>query len=146
VRALKAILLVLGLSSCFDQGECLITNTHLVKVSLRKKVDNTAATVHFASVAVLEDTVLYTNLDSAALSLPVNPGVTEMTYVLNYGSSADTLSLGYSNQSVVLAPSCGAFPYQRNLVITGSTFGQDSVVVTNSSLLKDVLENVRIYY
>jgi hypothetical protein len=137
---------MLTLSSCFDQGECLITNTNIIRVSLHKKKDNAVAQVTFESVAVLEDTVLYTNKTLSSLDLPVNPGVTEMTYVFDYGTDADTLSLRYTNQSVVLSPSCGAFPYQRNLAVAGSTFGADSVEVTNQSLLKDVKENVRIYF
>jgi len=142
---LAAISLVWVLSSCFDQGECLITNSNIIRVSLRTK-DNQPATITFASVSVLNDTVLYTNKSLTALDLPVNPGVLEMTYVFDYGDGTDTLSFGYTNQHVVLSPSCGAFPYQRNLSVTGGTFKTDSVKVTNPSLLKDALENVRIYY
>lgn len=137
---------MLVLSSCFNQGECLITNTNIVRVSLRTKKDGAVVGVAFTSVSVLNDTVLYQNKTESVLLLPVNPGVTETSFVFVRGERTDTLSLGYSNQTVVLAPQCGAFPYQRNLAITRSTFGQDSVVVTNPSLLKDVPENVRIYF
>jgi len=147
VRALAAVFFLLVLSSCFDQGECLITNSNMVRVSLRSMKDKTVITVALKSVSVLNhDTALYANADASALLLPVDPGVNETSYLFVYGDKTDTLSLGYDNQTVVLAPQCGAFPYQRNLTVTNSTFGQDSVVVTNPSLLKDAVENVRIYF
>lgn len=137
---------MLVLSSCFDQGDCLITNSNIIRVSVHSAVNQRAVTIAFDTVAVLNDTILYKTSSQGKLALPVDPGVTEMTYIFAYGDKFDTLSLGYDNLSVVLATACGAFPYQRNLVVTRSTFAQDSVVITNPSLFKDVTENVRIYF
>jgi hypothetical protein len=146
VRALAAVFSLLVLASCFSDGECLITNTNLVKVSFRAKKDNSIASVAFKSISVLNDVVLYKNTSESVVRLPVNPGLNETSFVFVYGDKTDTLSLGYDNLTAVLAPHCGAFPYQRNLKVLNSTFGQDSVVVTNPSLLRDVPENVRIYF
>lgn len=137
---------MLVLSSCFDKGDCLITNTNIVKVGLRTMKDKKPATVNFVSIAVLGDTVLYQNKSLASVELPVDPAKTEVSYVFVYGVKTDTLSLAYTNQTIVLSPDCGAFPYQRNLSITRSTFGQDSVVVTDQSLLRGVKENVQIFF
>ena len=148
VRALVAIILMLVVSSCFDEGECLITNTNIVKVSLRLRETGQLVRVKFDSVSIqYTDSVYYIGQEAQGLGLPVNPGVTEMTYVLAYGGLNDTVSLAYTNQSNVLAPHCGAFPFQKNLVVVRyTTFGLDSVGVTNQNLLKDVAENVRIYF
>jgi hypothetical protein len=148
VRALSAIILMLAVSSCFDEGECLITNTNIVKVGLRSKETGDLVKVKFDSVSIqYSDSVYYIGQEVQGLGLPVNPGVTEMMYVLAYGGIKDTVLLSYTNQSVVLAPHCGAFPFQNNLVVVKySTFGLDSVGVTNQSLLRNVAENVRIYF
>jgi len=152
VRALVAIILLLAVSSCFDEGECLITNTNIMKVSLRLKETGELVSVTFDSVSIPHtDSVYYINQNVQGLGLPVNPGVTEMSYVLAYGGInsgiKDTVSFAYTNQSVVLAPHCGAFPFQKNLVVVKyTTFGLDSVAVTNQTLLRDVVENVRIYF
>ena len=153
VRALVAVILMLAVASCFDEGECLITNTNIVKVSLRLKETGELAKVQFDSVSIqYTDSVYYIGQQVQGLGLPVNPGVTEMTYVLAYGGAEygglkDTVSLAYTNQSVVLAPHCGAFPFQKNLVVVKyTTFGLDSVGVTNQNLLRDVTENIRIYF
>jgi hypothetical protein len=147
LRALVAIILMLAVSACFDEGECLITNTNIVKVSLRSKQTGQLVSITFDSVSIAHtDSVYYINKQVQGLGLPVNPGVTEMAYVLAYGGKKDTLLLTYTNQSVVLGPACGAFPFQKNLAVKYSTFGQDSVAVTNETLLRDVAENIRIYF
>ena len=146
VRTLAVLFLMLALSSCFDQGDCLITNSNLVQVSVRDFKTRAAVNVTFETVAIQGGDTLYTNKTVAALSLPVNPGLNETSFVFVHAGKTDTLSLGYSNETVVLAPVCGAFPFQKNLATTYSTFGQDSVEVTDRSLTKNAAENVRIYF
>jgi hypothetical protein len=139
--------LMLLVTSCFDEGDCLITNSNTIKVSLRSFKEKTKPVeVTFTSISIPGDTVLYENIKTQGFLLPVDPGRTEMQYAMSYGTRSDTITFGYNSLSVVLSPTCGAFPYQRNLIIKETTFGQDSIVVVDQSLLKNVAENVRIYF
>jgi hypothetical protein len=145
LRALIAIFLVVMVSSCFEEGDCLITNSHTIKVSL--STVNAVDTVHFDSVYIVGyDTPVYNDTTLIQVNLPVDPGLTEMTYVFQYLGKTDTLAMSYDNFVIVPSPVCGALTYQRNLLITKSTFGQDSVVVTERSLLRNVEENAIIYF
>jgi hypothetical protein len=146
LRVLIVIFLLLFATSCFEEGDCLITNSHYVKVSLRNSEEGTVATILFDSVYTPGYPAYYKDVSLAGMELPVNPGETEMLYVMRYLGKVDSVAFGYDNLTVVHSPTCGAFPYQRNLVLTQSTFKQDSVVVTDPTLLKSARENVRIYF
>jgi hypothetical protein len=146
LRVLIAIFLLLVATSCFEEGDCLITNSHYVKVTLLGSETRTEVTILFDSVYTPGYTAYYKNVAAKRLELPVNPGETQMLYVLRYLGKVDSVRFGYDNLTVVHSPTCGAFPYQRNLAVLESTFPQDSVVVTDPSLLKNGNENVRIYF
>jgi hypothetical protein len=147
LRLAGLIFLALVASSCFDEGDCLVTNSNLIKVSLWESKDKKKAKqIPFTSIAIPGDTVLYANKSMATFDLPVDPGLNEMQYVLQYSGKTDTLIFRYNTLNVVHSPTCGAFPYQRNLEIMKSTFPLDSAVVVNQSLGKNVTENVKIYF
>lgn len=146
LRLAGLIFLMLVASSCFDEGDCLVTNSNLIKVSVYKFSDKKASKVLFTSISVPGEGVLYENEELSAFVLPVDPGRTEMQYVLAYGGKSDTVKFRYDNMTLVLSPTCGAFPYQQNLGVLETTFGEDKVTITDKSLLRNVAENVRIFF
>ena len=146
LRVLIAIFLLFLATSCFEEGDCLVTNSHLIRVSLREFEKTTPITILFDSVYTPGYPAFYKNISAATLELPIDPGKTEMVYVFTYEGTVDSIKFGWDNLSVVHSPTCGAFPYQRNLVVPESTFGQDSVVVKDPSLTKNAKENVAIYF
>ena len=146
LRLAGLIFLMFIASSCFDEGDCLVTNTNLIKVSLFTFSDKKPAKILFTSVSIPGEGILYENKELTALVLPVDPGRSEMVYVLAYNGKSDTLKFRYDNMTYVLTPTCGAFPYQQNLGVSETTFGEDKVVITDKSLLRNVAENVRLYF
>jgi hypothetical protein len=77
-----------------------------------------------------------------AFDLYVDPTKTESTIVLQHAGVYDTLVLGYTNQSIVLSPDCGAALFQDNLEVKYSTF--DSVRIVSRQLLTSVKVNIEI--
>lgn len=147
LRVLLAIFLLFLATSCFEEGDCLITNSHLVRVKLWEfEKTTTAVGIRFDSIYSPGYPAIYKNDSTATLELPIDPGKTEMVYVFRYSGTVDSLKFGWDNLSVIHSPTCGAFPYQRNLVVSESTFGQDSVVVKDPSLTKNATQNVAIYF
>jgi hypothetical protein len=147
LRLLVAIFLLVTAVSCFDEGDCLITNSHVIKVSVKPFVKNALDTLHFDSVYIPGyKTPVFKDTTLSQVNLPVDAGLIQMTYVFKYQGKTDTVAFAYDNFVIVPSPTCGALTYHRNLLVTKSTFGQDSVVITERSLLKDVKQNAVIYF
>ena len=151
LRVLIAVFLLIIVSSCFEEGDCLITNSHIVKVSLKQFKDKTTAekvlmdSVYIPGVATVFKPDKPTD-SVTQVNLVIDPSLTQVQYVFRYHGKTDTLDLTYDNFVVIPSPTCGALLYQRNLAISESTFGQDSIAITERSLLRNVGENVSIYY
>src|SRR5689334_19916911 len=66
LRRIGLIFLALVAFSCFNEGDCLITSSNLIKVSLKLFSDKkTEVKKTFTSIAIPGDTVLYTNKEFA---------------------------------------------------------------------------------
>jgi hypothetical protein len=146
LRAFFFIGVSLILASCFDRGDCLITNTNIVKVDLKDvaspKISRTAI---FTSIHIPDVGVLYQQDTLSTLLLVVDPRVEETKFVFQYNNRSDTLVLGYTNQTLVLSPDCGSFNYQSELEVRYSTFGTGNAIIKNQRLLTTVPLNVEIY-
>lgn len=139
-------------SSCFDQGDCLITATNLMQVKLLNKTDRKPYPIKFTSVTVSgSNSILYKDKEATTLLLPVNPGQSSTTFTLNYGTTASTITVSYSQEIRVIAVDCGAFTYYKELQITNADFAQDSIQLVNTALFHDVstqtyATNVEIFF
>lgn len=133
--------------SCFEEGDCLVTNSNIVVVDFRKVADKKAVQpVAISSVDVLGGVNLYRNQELSQLKLPVDPHLTETHFIIRQASKTDTLGFSYRNQSVVLAPDCGAYLYQFDLAVTRNTFGPDKVRIVNNALNTNIKSNVEVYF
>lgn len=104
----------LGLSSCFDKGDCLINNSNLIKINLKKKADNKDTTLTFSAVQVEGATAfLYQNVAKKALELPVDGAKTTTSFILSYGGVEQKITFDYINQTIIPSADCGAFVYQK---------------------------------
>jgi hypothetical protein len=141
------IFAALALSSCFDKGDCLINNTNLIKISLKKKVGNTPLDVAFSSITV-EGTaiILYGNKTVNAVELPVDPTKTSMTFLLNYGGIQQKITFSYVNQTTIPSVDCGALVYQTAVTITESTFDPANLRSVNNQLLRNATVNFEILF
>lgn len=133
------------LASCFDKGDCLFTNTNVVKVALKDAAaPATAKPVDFVSIHIPDAGILYENVNLTTFPIVVDPRTTETKFVFQYGARSDTLVLGYTNQTVVLSTDCGSFNYQNDLEVKYSTFGIDRVIIKEQRLHTNVTLNLEI--
>jgi len=65
------------------------------------------------------DSILKINAAVNEILLPVNIHSNATTFIFNYENSStpDTLQVGYTTQSKIIAKDCGAFTYYQNLRI-----------------------------
>ncbi len=146
LRLLTLICCLFIVSSCFEEGDCLITNSTLVKVSLKDLDTKKDTTLTFLSITTLEGKEIYGEKALSKLELPVNPGETETSFVFVQGAKKDTLTIHYTNETVVLSPDCGAYEFQKDLKAIKNTLGADSIKWINNQLFKSITVNAEIYY
>lgn len=147
LRAFLFIGCCLLLASCFDKGDCLFTNTTVVKIKMMDL--DTPSIAH----EIVLDTIFFTSSSLGGIvvndtiteaAVYIDPSQTEMEYFFQHDGRVDRLVLGYTNQTIVLSPDCGSYLYQNDLEVKQSTF--DSVHVTNNRLLTSVTNNIEIFF
>ena len=148
MRFILLILMILILPSCFEQTDCLINNTNILKITLKGKTLGKDTTVTFISIYVLKDeNVLYTNQALGTLEVPLETTDSAETVVFNYmemtKSVSDTLVITYRNELRVISPDCGAFLYQHDINVPHTTFEKTRVIT--SVLLTTDKKNLEIF-
>jgi hypothetical protein len=89
------------------------------------------------------DTFLVYNAAVHEILLPVDIHSNTTTFVLTHSNStktsfgSDTLQVGYSVQSRVIAKDCGAFTYYQNLEIVRKSLKDSQIKAFSTSLLTD---------
>ena len=139
------------MASCFDKGDCLKTNTDLVRVIFKKKTTGANLAVRLNSVTPqgYPSVVLISNQDvSATFNLAIDPNKTFTNFIFDYKvgdvSDKDTLKLTYRPLARVPATDCGAFLYFTDLNYVKTGF--DSIRIINQQLLSDgSIINVQIF-
>ena len=147
------------MASCYDQGDCILTSSNLVRIDfINSQSTKEAKTVVFDSALVLPTNYVFFGdstlkaVTASTILLPVDPTESQTTFIIFYNKKADTLVFSYTTQSKVLSPDCGTFSYQNDLTIIYSTFPADSAAVVNPQLRlnfgtsRDPVTNVKIYH
>jgi hypothetical protein len=149
LRVLLVVIVLLLFSSCYDKGDCLVVNSTLINVSLKKRTNSaTDSVVGFASIVMVETSdTLVKNESVASMKLPVNPLMTEAAFIFNYLNSdkPDTLKFTYRNETVIPTNDCGAFIYQKDVKLK-TTYDSTLIRVINNQLLSNVPINFEILY
>jgi hypothetical protein len=147
LRILIIVFAALGLTSCFDRGDCLINNTNLIKIRLKKQATNKDTLLAFSSIQV-EGTkiLLYQAKAEDTLRLPVDITKTSSSFILNYGGIQQKLTFSYLNQTTIPSTECGALTYQTGVTITESTFAETRLRTVNDQLLKNASVNFEISF
>lgn len=147
LRSSTLLLIAFLAVSCFEQGDCLVTNENLLKVNFRLYSDKkTLAPTSIESLTIPGIAILYGDTLFNTFPIPVVPGQPQTEYVFDFGDRTDTLVLEYKNEIRVLNPSCGAFEYQVDLSLGKNTFGEDRVKLTGTQLLKNASVSIDIYF
>lgn len=142
------ILMVVLLPGCFEQTDCIITNTNILKISLKGKTLGKDTAVTFISIRVLNaETDLYANQEIKTLQVPVSTTDSLATVIFKYTEKtkliSDTLVVGYRNELRVISRDCGAYLYQHDINVPKTTF--EKTKVTASVLLTTVTKNLEIF-
>jgi hypothetical protein len=140
------ILLIIGLflGSCFNDGNCIITATNYMHIQFKKlsnaKLDTALdlTTIYISGT----DSVLLVNSSTTQILVPLDIHSNTTTFVIqradaNSVVTSDTLKVGYSAQSKIIAKDCGAFTYYQNLEILGTNLNESQIKVFSTSLLTD---------
>jgi len=135
------------MTSCFDKGDCLFTNTNYIVVNTMDAKAPTKTKVVAFDTIVMADRFLYPlTANETSFFLIADPTTTESRYVFRYADRSDTLVLGYSTQTIVLSPDCGSYNFIGGLEVKYSTFAADRVIIKNQRLLTSVQDNVEILF
>jgi hypothetical protein len=151
VRFLLAAIIILLLSTCLSQPDCLVTATNNVKISLKRTDSDSVNTVKFIVISVSgTDTLLYVDKSVSSLTLPVNPATLNTTFKFEYKSRPDTtilkkdsLTLTYASQYFVISPDCGGYVYFSNLAVLSTSFANVPKIV-NPQLSTSATTNIEI--
>ena len=154
MRFFPASVLILLLSACLSEPDCLVTATTGVKISFRDPVTGIAKNVKFHSIRVSSLSGQYIPPDSLrSIALPVDPYETETTFIFDYGAiesgvsviKTDAMTLTYTSQTVIISPDCGGAIYHTNLAVKEYTFvTAPKVVNTQLSTLATLNVEVRL--
>ena len=143
MRFLLASILLLFFSACFNEPDCVITSTSLVKITMKtlKKSVDTVLTFNYVTISGT-NTILYQNTATSKLSLPLNPKADQTTFILRYGTKVDSIRVRYTPLNVILSPTCGAYVYYKDLATDTTSFSNHQVV--NSQLSTSATVNIEI--
>ena len=150
VKAVLLIFLIFLSSSCFNQGDCLITASGYTKIDLYDKANKQPKSIKFDSIRVSgTESVFYQ--DSTSLLLPVNPVEDTTRFTFIHDGKSDFITVKYSSETRIISPDCGAFIYFKNLEIVNTSFDQSLIKLINAQLLKDVVHqkyvtNLQIFF
>ena len=140
--------MVLIFFGCYEQTDCLINNTNILKIAFKGKTLGKDTTVTFISIRELKTPGdLYTNalVGSAGIPLQIKDSIT--TVIFDYKEKSkfvsDTLVVSYKNQTRVIATNCGAYLYHLDLAVPKTNF--EKVRVTSNVLLTTVTKNLEIF-
>jgi hypothetical protein len=143
------LVLTLLLSGCFEEPDCLITATNMLKIVFKLE-SGAVDPVSFTGITTTgSDTVFYSGGQASTVLLPLNPSATGVRFVFTHSLGVDSLDLSYLAVAELVNPDCGTQLYFKGLEIGLSTFSR--VDVKNADLLitnidtRDVVTNLEIY-
>ena len=140
-KAVLALFLIFFSSSCFNQGDCLITASPYTKIDFYQKKDKTPKIITFSYVEVFGAGTAYQDSVVSSLLLPVDPNGDTTRFVLHYEDKSDFITVKYSSITRIISPECGAFVYYKDLEIVKTSFDETLIRLTNNQLLKDAVNN-----
>jgi len=142
---MKFVLLVLIcvlFESCFNDGNCIITATNSMHIQFKKESNSKLDTsVYFRHIYISGADAIYFKNDTLVsdILIPIDIYSSATTFIFQYANTDtfDTLLVGYSAQSKIIAKDCGAFTYYQNLEVLKTNLKDSRIKVFNTSLLKD---------
>jgi hypothetical protein len=143
VKVLGFLVLMVLVTACLSDPDCLVTSSNLVKIQF-KNLKNKNKNIKLDSVEVAGLGYFYPTTDSVSnISLPVSPISNEATFTFYYYKTAPNVTVGYLTQAEVISTKCGAFTNYIDLRVTTTTF--DSLVLINDQLRINQNVNLEVF-
>lgn len=142
---LISLLFFLGLAACEDEASCVSSNTNNITIDLFK-IDTVEGNVvdTFRNLSIITETgVKLIFNDTSRFSLPLNPSTNQVSFIVQYDSTVDTLRFNYDREQQLISPECGVDQRFYNLTVAQQTF--DSLQVLNADVGKFNAPQVTIY-
>jgi hypothetical protein len=149
VRFFVPSVLILLLSACLSEPDCLVTATTAVKTSLRNPATGIAKNVKFHSIQINGVHVQVPTDSVKSITLFVDPFAPQTTFTFEHASGgmpapkSDTFTLTYTSEVVIISPDCGGVVFHTNLAVKDYTFPTAPKVV-NAQLSTLATLNVEI--
>lgn len=133
------------MSSCFTQGDCLVSATNLMRIQFKKKntTTDTAVTITYIEISGT-DTLLSDSAAVSGLLLPLNGKADTTRFIIHRIKASDptvrgtdTLTVKYNVQGSVATSDCGAYTYYQNLQLIRFNRGDSLLKFYNRNLAKD---------
>ena len=147
------LFIILAFISCTDSYDiCDITRSVTFQGGLYQKVngvETVASAPNFSLSMVGASIALYSNQpNTSRFGFGLNPLIDSASYSVTLGNNypADTVTLVYSSQSVLISPECGNI-YVHTLLRTRTTYHTiDSVKIVAPAVNTTSGENLKIYF
>lgn len=132
------------LISCGDEPTCVDTDTSIIKIDFLDE-DGKAKNIIINSLSAIgnEDGFPEFNNDTtSSISLPLNPGAPNTTFILYQPTKTDTIGLAYDVVAKLISPECGLDASFSKLDTSFTTFTK--LVIIESIIDEAVTTNIEI--
>ena len=143
----RLAILIMGIGFTFGCGDiptCLDVETSLVKINFvdtNGKAKNIALT-SLRAVNNPDGFPEFTDSTLNKLTVPLNPGDTVTTFILEQASQTDTIGLKYSVKAILISPECGLDAAFDQLDTTFTTFA--ILKIKDRAIHEEVTVNLEI--
>ena len=101
-------LILLVLSACLSEPNCLVTTSNEVKIAFKQANTNTPKKVIFEAITSSGTDVVYKTDSITQITLYVDPRATQTTFKFyDQAAHLDSLTLSYKIQNIIISPACG---------------------------------------
>ena len=143
IRSYKFFLLFFLITSCEKDDICLegSADTNRITIGFIDSESETPSSLSLKNIrGINKDSIIYTDIGTDKLRLPLNASSNKTDYILNYSGIDDTLSIKYKAIHQYLNRGCG---FISNFIIDNSTEDLDNSYgwIKKISIVKDSIFN-----
>lgn len=126
-------------------------DTNLFQVAFRQLTSSGSSyrsdTVLVQSIrADYTETIFYQQANLSYAQLPLNPAADETTFYINYGTTTDTLTVGYLRRNVTLFTRCGEKPVYSQLNLLNDAALTNINMLETDSVQYPSVSNLEIFH
>ncbi len=153
IRSYKFFLLFFLITSCEKDDVCLggSANTNRITIGFINSETESFASLSLKNIrGINKDSIIYEDIDTDRLKLPLNTASKRTDYVLSYNEIEDTLSIKHNNIHEYLNRGCG---FISNFILDSTTkdlvnsYGWiKEITIVKDSIFNEDKTNLYIYF